>query len=322
MNQWKYLTAASLLALGSALLPTGQASADDLGVPGKKLTIQDKSLTTGKNSVDLLLTKDANIHKGADSTGSNPGLSGDLKLFINGSTTPAATFPMPAELWTSNKNQTARFKNPLAPTLTPTKLVIIKNATSGKVSAKGLGGLNAAGINSGDDIVTQITIINSNDGHTHRMCTKFSDVTVTFAGGNRKISGLNGLATTCPSTPPLCGTTPQSFTFTANSSGGGAFSTSQWPGGTQQHTFSAGCTVTIQNPNTDVTLVCSLGQPFAIVGFTGFSSCVGTGGEDGDGCNPVSCPPLGIGSCCNTRPSCSTGLNGDASATYHVTCNP
>jgi hypothetical protein len=78
--------------------------------------------------------------------------------------------------------------------------------------------------------------------------------------------------------------------------------------------------VTINQPNSDVTLVCTLANPYSINSFSGFQNCVGTGGEDGDGCQPVSCPPAGVGSCCSTRPSCSTGLNGNATARYFVHC--
>ncbi|HWP64392.1 MAG TPA: hypothetical protein VNO26_00585 [Candidatus Limnocylindria bacterium] len=67
-------------------------------------------------------------------------------------------------------------------------------------------------------------------------------------------------------------------------------------------------------------MVCSLAAPFSIHSFTGYSLCQGTGGEDGDGCEVVSCPPAGIGSCCSTRPSCSAALNGSAQARYFVTC--
>jgi len=311
-----------LLTLTVLMLSGGQVGADDRGVPGRKLQIQDKSATTGKSTVDLTLLKSPDIHKGANSPDGDPRLSGDLKLFVNGSSTPAATYDMPAILWISNKNNRAQFKNLSAPLITPTKSVIIKDATMGKVQAKALGGLNTAAIQSGDDIITQITINNGNDGQTHRLCTQFNNVSVTVTGGNRKIVGVNGLPIGCPSTPPLCGTSSVQHTFTVNSNSGGAFDSAEWPGGTQVHNFSPGCSVTIQNPNNNIDLVCTLASPFAVVGFTGFSACFGTGGEDGDGCNPSSCPPLGIGSCCSTRPSCSAALNGSGSATYTVQCNP
>jgi hypothetical protein len=79
-------------------------------------------------------------------------------------------------------------------------------------------------------------------------------------------------------------------------------------------------------------LVGSLGNSWTINTFTsGFSSCILTGGCNAHGgtctaCDgvdaPSSCPPLGISNCTNNRPSCSTGLNGDASDTAHVHCVP
>ena len=76
----------------------------------------------------------------------------------------------------------------------------------------------------------------------------------------------------------------------------------------------------VRNDNVDK--VCTLASPFSVNGFAGYSSCAGTGGEDGDGCQPVSCPPAGIGSCCSGRPSCSAALNGSATARYFVQCQP
>jgi hypothetical protein len=116
----------------------------------------------------------------------------------------------------------------------------------------------------------------------------------------------------------LC--TNQLFTFTVNSNSGGAFNSAQWPGGTATQSQNANCSVTINRPNNNIDLVCTLASPFSVSGFTGFSNCFGTGGEDGDGCQPVSCPPAGIGSCCSGRPSCSAALNGSGSAKYFVQC--
>jgi len=66
--------------------------------------------------------------------------------------------------------------------------------------------------------------------------------------------------------------------------------------------------------------VCTLAAPFSVNTFSGFQNCVGQGGEDGDGCEPVSCPFAGVGSCCSVRPSCSVATNGSGSARYHVHC--
>jgi hypothetical protein len=123
---------------------------------------------------------------------------------------------------------------------------------------------------------------------------------------------------TCVPSGVCCGTVD--FTFNVESSAGGAFSSAQWPGGQQTQNGISGCSVTINNPNNNIDQVCTLGAPFSVAGFAGFSSCFGTGGEDGDGCQPVDCPPAGIGSCCSTRPSCSAALNGRGHARYFVHC--
>ncbi len=124
----------------------------------------------------------------------------------------------------------------------------------------------------------------------------------------------------------VCGTTArctcgdQLFTFTVNSNSGGVFDSAEWPGGTATQSASTGCAVTISRPTGNVDLACTLAAPFAVQSFSGFSQCFGAGGEDGDGCQPVSCPPAGVGSCCSGRPSCSAALNGSAQARYFVQC--
>jgi hypothetical protein len=124
------------------------------------------------------------------------------------------------------------------------------------------------------------------------------------------VCGANGVCT--------CGS--HLFTFTVNSSSGGPFDTAEWPGGTATQSASPGCSVTINRPDDSIDLVCTLAAPFSVNGFAGYSQCFGSGGEDGDGCEPVSCPLAGIGSCCSGRPSCSAALNGSGQARYRVQC--
>jgi len=133
------------------------------------------------------------------------------------------------------------------------------------------------------------------------------------------------IASDCASnfcTSGQCKCPGQTFTFTMNSNGGGVFDSAEWPGGTASLNGAPGCSATINRPAGNIDLVCSLSNRFSVNSFVGFSSCAGTGGEDGDGCQPVSCPPAGIGSCCTGRPSCSAALNGSGSARYFVQCNP
>ena len=121
------------------------------------------------------------------------------------------------------------------------------------------------------------------------------------------------------------------FNFSVNSSGGGPLTDSSWDDGSMtQPSVGAACSVTVKAPSGDIVLVGTLGDAWSVTGFTGFSGCVLTGGCNANGgtctsCNgvdaPSSCPPLGIPSCTDDRPSCSTGLNGNASASAHVTCS-
>jgi hypothetical protein len=118
----------------------------------------------------------------------------------------------------------------------------------------------------------------------------------------------------------LCKCPNNLYTFTVTSNVGGAFDSAEWPGGQTAQTAATGCNVTINRPNDNIDLVCSLADPFSVASFSGYSSCVGTGGEDGDGCAPLSCPLGGIGSCCDGRPSCSVATNGSGSSNYFVQC--
>ena len=122
---------------------------------------------------------------------------------------------------------------------------------------------------------------------------------------------------------PCPGTCPSvTFGFDVQSSTGGLATGAAWPGGQDTKTTPEGCSVTINRPDRRVDLVCTLAAPFSVASFVGFSKCFGIGGEDNDGCKPLSCPPAGAGSCCATRPSCSSALNGSARALYWVQCDP
>lgn len=126
---------------------------------------------------------------------------------------------------------------------------------------------------------------------------------------------------TCTPSGVCCGT--KDFTFTITSSSGGAFTAAEWPGGTtSQNGAVAGCSATINRPSGRLDTVGGSGgsDSFSVNSFAGYTACVGTGGEDGDGCQPNGCPPAGIGSCQNARPSCSAALNGSGSAKYFVHC--
>jgi hypothetical protein len=130
--------------------------------------------------------------------------------------------------------------------------------------------------------------------------------------------------TTTTTTSPCVAST---FDFTINSTGGGAGSDSHWNG--EVLTMgSAPCTVTVKAPSGDIV---AAGDAWTIAGFAGFSACTFAGGCDGHGgactgCNgvdaPSSCPFAGIPNCTNNRPTCSVGLNGNATDSAHVQCVP
>jgi hypothetical protein len=120
----------------------------------------------------------------------------------------------------------------------------------------------------------------------------------------------------------LCGCPEHEFLFEVETNHGGAADPAEWPGGTAVQSVGGGCGVTVQLPDTNLDLVCTLGKRFAVLDYTRFSSCAGSGGEDGDGCQPIDCPFAGAGSCCFGRPSCSVAINGGARAAYHVKCEP
>jgi hypothetical protein len=120
------------------------------------------------------------------------------------------------------------------------------------------------------------------------------------------------------------------FDFTINSSGGGPFADSHWDDGTITQ-GTAPCSVTVKAPSGDIVLVGDLGDHWTINSIGSFSSCAFTDSCDSHGgtCTncigvdaPSSCPPLGIPNCTNNRPSCSTGLNGNATDSAHVQCLP
>jgi hypothetical protein len=160
------------------------------------------------------------------------------------------------------------------------------------------------GVKNGTETDTDCGGASCPDCALNKICVAASDCQTNFCSGNR---------CKCPSV---------TFTFNISSNSGGVFDSAEWPGGTATQNGPTGCSATINRPSGNIDLVGTLGNPFSVNSFAGYSACFGTGGEDGDGCQPVSCPPAGIGSCSSTRPSCSAALNGSGSARYFVQCNP
>jgi hypothetical protein len=111
---------------------------------------------------------------------------------------------------------------------------------------------------------------------------------------------------------PTCAS--HTFTFTMTSSTGGLFTDAVWPGGTETMNGPEGatCSVTVQRPSGDIVLVGTLGDAWSVVSRVGYGTAVGTAFA------PSSCPPFGIPNVTAGRPSCSTGLNGSATASFSV----
>ena len=123
----------------------------------------------------------------------------------------------------------------------------------------------------------------------------------------------------CEGSVCTCG--DEVFTFNINSNTGGLFDSAEWPGGSETQVSAPGCDVSVNFPTGNIDLVGALGDHYDITGFSGFASCFGTGGPDGDGCQLGTCPPLGISTCEAVRPSCSAALNGSATSSFVVQCN-
>jgi hypothetical protein len=131
--------------------------------------------------------------------------------------------------------------------------------------------------------------------------------------------------------PPPCVTT--TFNFTVNSSGGGLISDSSWPGGDVSQ-GTGNCTVTVTQPSGDIVQTGLTADHWQIKSMgPGFSTCVFSGAcqthGSGSTCTnctgvdtPSSCPPAAFSYCNSNRPSCSVGIDGNATASAHVLCSP
>jgi hypothetical protein len=127
----------------------------------------------------------------------------------------------------------------------------------------------------------------------------------------------------------VCGCTASQFTFDAF--GHSDINRSYWKGGLETKGQGGGCEVRVQKPLGMMVCtclspgpVCDGARPWSVLSWGGYSSCYGTGGEDGDGCEAVNCPTnLDDGFCCSGYPTCPLRLGpGQAQAKYHVQCDP
>jgi hypothetical protein len=134
----------------------------------------------------------------------------------------------------------------------------------------------------------------------------------------------------------ICGNPPhppvecanKTFIFNMTSSEGSSFTGAGWPGGStsQVDPDNPACSVVVARPSGNVSLAGLLGDAWQITGFSGYSSCFGIGGEDGDGVASPDCTGLSISLpyVQDGRPSCTNSLcsfcSGNAHDMYIVQC--
>jgi hypothetical protein len=344
---------AALVVAALAVL-AAPAAAVDIGVLGKKLVLKTNILNG--TSLAKLTLKDPAI---AFPAGTAAATSGTLEVQYL-TTANSTTINMPSPWFANTgflarfKNSAAPGGGSLV------KSAIIQAGKIAKVSSKGIGTLvitspPPAGIrtmltvtNGGNTtrLCTQWTVVSHKSvtsgnkiiakNGTPTACPALptcfdsiqnQDETCIDGGGvcvaTCGVGGGCSVASDCSTNLCVSGTCRcpnQSFTFVVNSNSGGAFDSAEWPGGTATQNGPSGCSATINRPDNNVDLVCTIAGAFSVNSFAGYSNCFGTGGEDGDGCQVNSCPPAGVGSCCNARPSCSAALNGSAQSQYTVQC--
>jgi hypothetical protein len=201
------------------LLTAGPALAADVGVPGKKLTITEKS--SGASSVALTLVHDDGIQKGAGvARGEPPGLEGRLDVFFTDAPSSVrGAFTMAPEFWRANSEKSARYVQKDAGS-GPGEVfsATVKNGkrasvlTRGRTDADGMFDLSVGLPSESGGITTVLTIFNTADGSLHRMCTKWA-----VAAGSKLVpktkkkatalTATRGVPTECPplvSSPPEC----------------------------------------------------------------------------------------------------------------------
>lgn len=348
------IRAALTVAALAVLAAPAAAVTTDIGVAGKKLVLKTNILNG--TSLGKLTLKDPAI---AFPGGPSAGTSGTLEIqYLTTANSTSLNMPAPWFANTGFLARFKNTIAPGGPSLV--KTAIVQAGKIAKVSSKGIGSLNIttpppAGIRTmltisegGDTtrLCTTWTVVSHKSAtsgnkiiakngvssacpplptcfdsiqNQDETCVDGGGVCVATCG----VGGGCNVASDCATNlcvSGVCKCPNQSFTFTVNSNSGGVFDSAEWPGGTASQNGASGCSVTINRPDNNVDLVCTIAGAYSVNSFAGYSNCFGNGGEDGDGCQVNSCPPAGVGSCCNARPSCSAALNGSAQSQYTVQC--
>jgi hypothetical protein len=196
-----------------SVLAVRPAPAADVGVPGKKLVITEK--TSGDSSVSLQLANDDGIQKGAGvARGEAPQLSGTFEIFFTDAPSSVrGAFTLPADSWLKNSEKSARFVYKAAGFGATGEVFSakVRNGklasvlTKGQTATDGMFDLSVGLPSESGGITTVFTIVNTADGSLHRMCTRWA-----VADGSKLVSKTKKKATTLTATkgvatecPPL-----------------------------------------------------------------------------------------------------------------------
>jgi hypothetical protein len=180
----------------------------EIGITGAKLVVVDKEALAGKAKVVYVSKLDPGIEKGA--AGDPVELSGTFEVFYTDASSVGGTFVLPSP-WQKNEATVAKYVNTLAPGgAGDVKVALLKNGTTAKVAAKGLGDgpaidLFAGPPSAGGGVTTVLTLDNGIDDTVRRFCTRFatdagSEVVYSelAQGAGRKLVAKGGIATPCP----------------------------------------------------------------------------------------------------------------------------
>jgi hypothetical protein len=183
-------------------VPTG------VGITGTKLVIVDKQALAGRAKVVYVSKLDPGIDKGAE--GDPAELSGTFEVFYTDASSVAGSFVLPSP-WQKNIAAVAKYVNTLAPGgAGDVKVALLKNGTTAKVAAKGLGDGPAIDLFAGPPsasggVTTVLTLTNGVDDTVRRFCTRFatdagSEVVHSelAQGAGRKLVAKGGVPTPCP----------------------------------------------------------------------------------------------------------------------------
>ena len=198
-----------LFALVAIVLSaSAPAFAGDAGVKGKKLVI--KRTTSGRDSIVLMLAKDAGIQKGDGvARGEVPGLSGYFEIYYtNEPSSVRGAFTMP-EPWAKNRSKGASFFNKGAPIGGGVFNTTVKNGKLARVDARSFGDgdtvfdFDAELPSETGGITTVLAVLNEVDGTLYRMCTRFavadgSSIERKTTNKATTLTAKKGVASDCP----------------------------------------------------------------------------------------------------------------------------